>query len=235
MDGPVGLRIVGWDRLLVEAIVAWLSTRPDFRVIDPSPSPVSTPTSTPTSAPADVVDVVLLDASRRDEALAAAWKVGGELPRAKLLVFAVEREDLEVLDFVEAGARGYLLKGASTSDLAAALHDVHAGRTRCSPGIAAAVLARVRQLGELAEPAREPAQGLREPLTGRELEILHLLAAGLSNKEIGRRLSITLSTVKNHLHNLLAKLSVRRRREAIRLAYELGLLPDLLEEGPRAS
>jgi DNA-binding NarL/FixJ family response regulator len=213
MDEPVGLRIVGWDRLLVEAIVAWLAARPDFRVIDPAtPGPV---------------DVVLLDASRRDEALATAWKVGEELPGAKLLVFGVEREDLRVLDLVEAGARGYLLKGASTSDLAAALHDVHAGRTRCSPRIVEAVLARIRRLGELGAPAPDRAEGPRDPLTGRELQILHLLAAGLSNKEIGSRLQISLSTVKNHLHNLLAKLGVRRRREAIRLAYELGLLPDL--------
>lgn len=213
MDVPVGLRIVGWDRLLVEAIVAWLAALPDFRVIDPG---------TPGG-----VDVVLLDASRRDEALATAWTVGEELPGAKLLVFGVEREDLRVLDFVEAGAHGYLLKGASTSDLAAALHDVHAGRTRCSPRIVEAVLARIRRLSELDAPAPESARGPREPLTGRELQILHLLADGLSNKEIGSRLQISLSTVKNHLHNLLTKLGVRRRREAIRLAYELGLLPDL--------
>jgi DNA-binding NarL/FixJ family response regulator len=223
MDAPVGLRIVGWDRLLVEAIVAWLAARPDFRVIDPSLNPSS----------GEAVDVVLLDASRRDEALAAAWKLGEELPGAKLLVFGIEGlegsedEAGTVLDFVEAGARGYLLKGASTADLAAALHDVHAGRTRCSPWIVEAVLARIRRLGELGEPAGERAAAPREPLTVRELQILHLLAGGLSNKEIGSRLQISLSTVKNHLHNLLVKLGVRRRREAIRLAYELGLLPDL--------
>jgi DNA-binding NarL/FixJ family response regulator len=226
MDAPVGLRIVGWDRLLVEAIVAWLAARPDFRVIDPSLNPSS----------GEAVDVVLLDASRRDEALAAAWKLGEELPGAKLLVFGIEGiEGIEeseaeagtVLDFVEAGARGYLLKGASTADLAAALHDVHAGRTRCSPRIVEAVLARIRRLGELGETDRGRAAAPREPLTVRELQILHLLAGGLSNKEIGSRLQISLSTVKNHLHNLLVKLGVRRRREAIRLAYELGLLPDL--------
>jgi DNA-binding NarL/FixJ family response regulator len=219
MDEPVGLRIVGWDRLLTEAVVAWLAARPDFRVVDSGLSPASPPGR-------DKIDVVLLDASRRDEALATAWRVAEELPEAKLLVFGVEGEE-DLLDFVEAGAHGYLLQGASTTDLAAALHDVHAGRTRCSSWVAAAVLSRIRRLAELGEPARARAAGPREPLTGRELEILHLLAAGLSNKEIGGRLSISLSTVKNHLHNLLRKLAVRRRREAIRLAYELGLLSDL--------
>ena len=181
--------------------------------------------------PAWGVDVVLIDSSHRDEALAAAWRVGEELPGAKLLILGIEQEDEGVLDFVEAGAHGYLLKGASAADLAAAIHDVHAGRTRCSPRIAAAVLARIGRLGELdrADRAeRQPAAGPHEALTGRELDILRLLADGLSNKEIALRLSISLSTVKNHVHNLLVKLAVRRRREAIRFAYEQGLLPDLL-------
>jgi DNA-binding NarL/FixJ family response regulator len=220
MDRPIGLATLGTDRLLVEAVVAWLATRPDFRVIEPGPSglPVSQ----------QGVDVVLLDASgRREEALAAAWRVGEELPEAVLLVLGLDREDERVLDFVEAGALGYLLQGASTADLAAAIHELYAGRTRCSPEVAAAVLARIERLGRLRPP---PAAGPREPLTVRELEILRLLSVGLSNKEIGRRLSISLSTVKNHVHNLLAKLGVRRRREAIRLAYEHGLLPDLLGE-----
>ncbi|HEV7519247.1 MAG TPA: DNA-binding response regulator, partial [Thermoanaerobaculia bacterium] len=136
---PVGLMIVGQDRLLVEAVVAWLAARPDFRVIDPAGGAASAAAATAEASRG--VEVVLIDASRgRDEALAAAWRVGEELPGAKLLVFGLDREDEEVLDFVEAGALGYLLKGASAADLAAAIHDVHAGRTRCSPQIAAAVL-----------------------------------------------------------------------------------------------
>jgi DNA-binding NarL/FixJ family response regulator len=221
MERPVGVKIVGQDRLLVEAVVAWLASRPDFQVIEPG-APVRP----------GGVDVVLLDASRRrDEALAAAWRMGEELPGAKILVFGLDREDEEVLAFVEAGALGYLLDGASSTDLALAIHDLHAGRTHCSPRIAAAALVRIERLGRLRQP---PAAGPREPLTSRELEILRLLAAGLSNKEIGKRLAISLSTVKNHVHNLLGKLAVSRRRDAIRQAYGQGLLPDLLDE-PRRS
>jgi two-component system nitrate/nitrite response regulator NarL len=225
---PVGLMVVGQDRLLVEAVVAWLGARPDFRVIEPATRAISA-----TLEAARDVDVVLIDTSRgRDEALAAAWRVGEELPRAKILVFGLDGEGEEVLDFVEAGALGYLWEGASAADLAVAIHDVHAGRTRCSPQIAAAALTRIARLAQIGRH-RPLAAGLREPLTGRELEILRLLSDGLSNKEIVGFLSISLSTVKNHVHNLLAKLGVRRRREAIRLAYEHGLLPGLLGERRR--
>ncbi|HEY4592674.1 MAG TPA: response regulator transcription factor, partial [Thermoanaerobaculia bacterium] len=65
-----------------------------------------------------------------------------------------------------------------------------------------------------------------EPLTSRESEILKLLAQGLGNKEICQRLHVTVQTVKNHVHGILAKLQVHRRREAVRLAYEMGLLID---------
>jgi DNA-binding NarL/FixJ family response regulator len=228
MESAVGMMIVGQDRLFVEALVAWLATRPDFRVIDPG-EPRG-------------VDVVLIDVSRRrEEALAAAWRVGEEQPGAKLLVLGLDRDDLgaaeveELLDLVEAGALGYLLKGASPADLALAIHDLHAGRTRCSSAVAAAVLARIARLGQIGALRRQTVDQPREPLTARELEILRLLSVGLSNKEIGQRLSISLSTVKNHVHNLLAKLGVRRRREAIRLAYERGLLPELLGETPRGA
>src|SRR4051794_21006134 len=131
MAKPVGVMIVGPDRLLGEVVVAWLASRPDFQVIDPG-----------ASRPGGV-DVVLLDASRRDEALAAAWRIGEELPGAKLLVFGLPREDEELLDFVEAGALGYLLDVANQDDVAAAIHDLQAGRTRCPPHIAAAALGRI--------------------------------------------------------------------------------------------
>ncbi|HZF07983.1 MAG TPA: response regulator transcription factor [Thermoanaerobaculia bacterium] len=221
MAKPVGVMIVGPDRLLGDVVVGWLASLPDFQVIDPAAPP----------RPGGV-DVVLLAAGRRrDEALAAAWRVGEELPGARLLVFGLPREDDELLDFVEAGALGYLLEKATSTDLIAALHDLLAGRTHCAPHIAAAVLGRIERHGGEKAP---PVAGPREPLTVRELGILRLLASGLSNKEIGQHLGISLSTVKNHVHNLLGKLAVLRRRDAVRLAYASGLLPDLLD-GPRRS
>jgi DNA-binding NarL/FixJ family response regulator len=91
----------------------------------------------------------------------------------------------------------------------------------------------VARITSLARMEPEPPARQVEPLTAREKEILALVAAGLGNKEVGRRLRITVQTVKNHVHRILEKLQCHRRREAVRLAYDLGLLTEP-QEGPRA-
>jgi len=215
MDRPVWIMIVGQDRILVEAVVAWLATRPDVRVAGGAPA-------------GEPADVVLIDASlRRDEALAAAWRVSEEMPGTKAIVLGLDREDESVLEFIEAGVLGYLVKGASAADLAAAIREVHLGRTHCSPRIASSVIARIVELSRHREP---PCSHPAEPLTQRETEILRAIAVGLSNKEIGKRLRISVSTVKNHVHNILEKLQVAHRRAAIKLAYQCGLLSDRGDE-----
>jgi DNA-binding NarL/FixJ family response regulator len=209
--------IVGQDRILVEALQAWLGTRADMRVI-------------PACPPDHKVDVVLIDTSlRREEALAATLRVSEDLPGAKAVVFGLEGEDEGVVDFVEAGALGYVVKGTPARDLAQIIRDVHAGKTRCSPRIASSIVVRIGQLAERREPPRETAP---EPLTPREVEILRAIAEGLANKEIGKRLRISVSTVKNHVHNILEKLGVGQRREAVKLAYRLGLLAEEPDRRP---
>ena len=209
MDRPVGIMIVGQDRILVEAVIAWLSLRKDVRVVGGA-------------AGEERADVVLIDASlRRDEALAAAWRIAEEVPGAKAIVLGLDREDDGVLAFIEAGVLGYLVRGASAADLAVAVHEVHLGRTHCSPRIASSVIARIAELNRRREP---PCPHPTEPLTQRESEILSAIAVGLSNKEIGKRLRISVSTVKNHVHNILEKMQVAHRRAAIKLAYQCGLL-----------
>jgi DNA-binding NarL/FixJ family response regulator len=116
-----------------------------------------------------------------------------------------------------------VVKGTPARELAEIIRDVHSGRSRCAPHIASSVVARISLLATAREPSRESPS---EPLTPREVEILRAVAAGLSNKEIGKRLSISVSTVKNHVHNLLAKLGVGQRREAVKHAFKLGLLAD---------
>ncbi|PYQ63192.1 MAG: hypothetical protein DMF53_10845 [Acidobacteria bacterium] len=211
MDEPVSVTVTvtvaGRDRIFVEALTGWLGGRGDFRVVAPE-------------ALVAGVDVVLLDAGYRpEEALALAWSLDGRLAGAKMIVLGAEEE--RVPDFVEAGVRGCLPRGAAAADLAAVIHETHAGRTRCSPRLAAALIARLQ---ELSWGREAPAGRVPEPLTPREIEILRLVAQGLSNKEVGRRLRIGFSTVKNHVHNILGKMTVHHRREAVRLAYECGLL-----------
>jgi two-component system nitrate/nitrite response regulator NarL len=149
-------------------------------------------------------------------------------PDAKIIAVGLDEEDEQIVDFAEAGALGYVLKGATLDELIETIQRVHQGETLCSPRILAAVVARITSLARLGP---EPPPREVEPLTAREREILALVAAGLGNKEVGRRLRITVQTVKNHVHRILEKLQCHRRREAVRLAYDLGLLTEP-QEGP---
>ena len=103
----------------------------------------------------------------------------------------------------------------------AAIHEVQQGRGPCAPPVVTAVLRRIAVLAEGPPAVAPPAV---EPLTSREREILALLAEGYGNKEVCHQLHITVQTVKNHVHNILTKLQVHRRRDAVRLALELDLL-----------
>lgn len=171
------------------------------------------------------IDVVLVDVGiHRAAALARAWEARERWPEARVIAVGIEHEDESIADFIEAGAGGYVLMGSSPDDLVAVIQAAQQGLAAGSPRVIAAVLARIAALsrrGEQALPVPEI-----EPLTQREREILALLAAGLGNKEVGRRLGITVQTVKNHVHRILEKLRVHRRRDAVRLAYDLGILAE---------
>lgn len=181
-------------------------------------------------------DVVLVDAAPDSRAaLLQTWEARERWPESRLIALGLDQEDDSVVDFIEAGAQGYVLKGVSPDGLVEVIRSVHEGRTPCSPRVVASVLARIAALSSL---RTEPLPRSVEPLTLREREVLALLAAGLGNKEVGRRLHITVQTVKNHVHRILEKLQVHRRREAVRIAYDLGLLAEpreiaLLRDQPR--
>jgi two-component system nitrate/nitrite response regulator NarL len=146
--------------------------------------------------------------------------VVGALPAAKVLALTVTDDEEQVIAWAEAGVSGYVTRESSLDDLVAAIHSARRGELICSPRLAATLLRRVRSLS-----AGVPAGAFGEPaLTTRELEIVDLLDAGLSNKEIASRLYIEVATVKNHVHNILEKLRARRRSEvgAIRRARQAG-------------
>jgi DNA-binding NarL/FixJ family response regulator len=148
-------------------------------------------------------DLVLVDAGLR-EVIPGLARIGP----APVLALGVADSEREVLSCAEAGATGYVFGDATLAELLATMQSVTSGEMPCSPRIAASLIHRVAVLaaGHSARPATE--------LTPREVEIVKLVDAGLSNKEIGRRLSIELSTVKNHVHSILEKLGAHRRGEA---------------------
>jgi two-component system, NarL family, nitrate/nitrite response regulator NarL len=151
-------------------------------------------------------EVVVLDMAMLDSAATVRALVDVS-PAVRVLAVAVPETERHVLACVEAGVVGYVPRDGSLDDLTDALRRVLRGEVACSPKIAASLL---RRVAELAARPRAPI----ERLTAREVEILQLIDRGLSNKEIARRLCIELSTVKNHVHNILRKLHVRRRIDA---------------------
>lgn len=162
--------------------------------------------------------VVLMDMHLPDgngaEATARVLEVA---PQANVLVLSASSERDDVLQAVKAGACGYLVKSASAAELLDAVNATAAGQAVFTPGLAGLVL------GEYRRMASEPTPAGSEPtpsLTPRELEVLRLVAKGLSAKQIGRRLDVSHRTVENHVQATLRKLQLSNRIELTRYAIE---------------
>jgi two-component system nitrate/nitrite response regulator NarL len=154
-------------------------------------------------------DVVLVDVAAPD-GVAAVRSVATAAPDVKVVVLALPAAEADVIAYAEAGASGYVARDSTIADLEAAIRSVAQGEALLSPRLAAGVLRRLADLANHRNGSRVDAR-----LTSRETEIVALIDEGLSNKEIAQRLSIALSTVKNHVHNILAKLNVERRAAAV--------------------
>jgi two-component system nitrate/nitrite response regulator NarL len=126
------------------------------------------------------------------------------------VALALGETESEIMDWAEAGVSGYVTRDASIAELANVVERVTRGEVVCSPKIAGSLFRRVSALASEDRPGPTSAR-----LTAREQEVVELIAEGLSNKEIAARLVIELATVKNHVHNILAKLNVGRRGEAV--------------------
>ncbi|HEY9420339.1 MAG TPA: response regulator transcription factor [Thermoanaerobaculia bacterium] len=144
-------------------------------------------------------------------------------PEVKVLLLGREEPEEQVIALLEAGVSGYLLREQSFSDLCSALEAASRGATICSPRIANVLFSRLALLGR-ERRRRERLEFLT--LTPRELEVLSLVAEGLSNGEIASQLFLSVHTVKNHVHKILETLGVRSRAGAVRYAIERGWLRD---------
>jgi two-component system nitrate/nitrite response regulator NarL len=167
--------------------------------------------------PCDGAEIALLDMSV-DGSLAAVRRSSslGDVPH--VIAVAVPDDEHQVIACAEAGVHGYVTCDEPLSELLGAIESAARGEARCSPRVTAVLLRRLRALAPAA-----PAAAVR--LTSRELEVVALIAQGLSNKEIATRLRIEVPTVKNHVHNILGKLGVRHRAEAARRVWDSGLGP----------
>lgn len=162
-------------------------------------------------------DVVLLDFAMPD-ALALPYAIAAARTPVKVVAFSVADTEDEVCECAEAGIAGYVARDGSKEDLIAAVENAVRGEVLCSPRAAASLF---RRLAARVQATRQ--RPPEAPLTGREHDIIALIDRGLSNKEIARQLNISLPTVKNHVHNILEKLQVRRRGAAAALLREAAL------------
>jgi DNA-binding NarL/FixJ family response regulator len=160
------------------------------------------------------VDVVL--ASTRlpeDGAIRLTRSMVEESGDVQVLALGVSDSKEKVLQYIEAGAVGYVLKNDSLDDLLAAIRAANKGKALVSPKIAAALIERVSELARMFSDIN-PDMADSVSLTEREMEVLELIAQELTNHEIAERLVIEVGTVKNHVHNILKKLNVSNREEA---------------------
>jgi len=158
----------------------------------------------------DDADVVLVDVTLPD-GIETLRRISAETRGLRLLALAVRDVEAEVLSCIEAGAVGYIQHDASLEELADEVRRAARDEPFASPHIVAKLMRRVAAL------SADGNQQSFEELTSRELEVVELIEQGLSNKEIAARLSIAVTTVKNHVHSILEKLKVRRRGEAASL------------------
>ncbi|MEU2224234.1 response regulator transcription factor [Streptomyces sp. NPDC018347] len=167
-------------------------------------------------------DVVLMDLRMpRCDGVEATRRIRTRYPGTQVVVLTTYADDESLFPALRAGARGYLTKDAGGEEIVRAVHSVLSGDAGLSPSIQRRLLERLAQ----PEPEPLPAAGQAlDGLTARETEVLVLIAEGLSNQEIARRLHVSTTTVKTHINNLFAKTGLKDRAQAVRYAYGKGLV-----------
>jgi DNA-binding NarL/FixJ family response regulator len=200
------------DHPVVRAgLVALFDAAPDIRVIGTASSGEEAVSLAAELGP----DVVLMDLRMTgidgDEATA---RIVAARPETRVIILTTYENDDAILSAISAGASGYLLKAAPEEELLAGVRAVAAGEVALAPSVSRLLVQRAAAPAAIAGPA----------LSTRELEVLRLVAAGLSNREIGERLYVGEATVKTHLLHAFAKLDVADRTRAVTRAMELGVL-----------
>jgi DNA-binding NarL/FixJ family response regulator len=171
-------------------------------------------------------DIVIINAFyQKGQAIEVTKTLGQVIPGIKIVIIGVIDNDKDILEFVEAGAAGYVLYTSPLESLIATLDLVVSNKTMCPPDLAYSLFLRLAELS--VNQNSDAANGIKH-LTPREIEVINLVAKGQSNKEISNSLFISLSTVKNHVHNILEKLNLQHRLDIAKYAYEKGLAESMI-------
>jgi DNA-binding NarL/FixJ family response regulator len=173
-------------------------------------------------AEATTPDVVLMDVRMpRRTGIEATRTIKDAQPSTKILMLTISDEEADLYEAIKAGASGYLLKEISIEEVASAVRSVHAGQSLISPSMASKLL---NEFASMVKRRDERNQMPGPRLTDRELEVLKLVAKGMNNRDIGQALFISENTVKNHVRNILEKLHLHSRMEAVVYAVREKLL-----------
>jgi DNA-binding NarL/FixJ family response regulator len=214
---PIRVLVADDHPVVREGLVAMLRTQPDFDIVGEA---------TTGREALDLVarrdpDVLLLDLEMPDvDGVSVLRQLRERSSRTRAIVFTVFDTDDRIIAAVEAGAAGYLLKGAPRSEIFAAVRVVHAGGSLLEPVVASKVLQHVRDAGARGGDASRAAP----MLTAREQNVLELMARGRTNKQIAAALSITERTVKFHVSSIFTKLGAGNRADAVTRALQAGLI-----------
>ncbi len=202
MIESIGVLVVDDHPLFRQGVVHTLSAEPGLVVVGEAASGEEALALAQELLP----DIVLLDISMPGwSGLVTAERIATACPAATIVMLTVSENPDQLLGAFKAGARAYVLKGVSAQELARVIRAAAAGETYVSPSLASEMLIALTR-GRAPDPLQE--------LTPREREILELIGAGLTNREIGMRLSLSEKTIKHYVTNVLQKLQVRSRVEA---------------------
>ena len=212
MTEKIRIFIADDHAIVREGLRALLATEPDLELVGEANDGAQAVSKARTLKP----DVILLDmVMPRMDGLEAIVEIKKNWSEAKIIMLTSFSDDEKVFSAIRSGALGYLLKESSPQDLLQAIHSVARGEGFLPPSIASKVMREINQ------PPKLPPT--KDPLTAREVEILQLVAQGLTNDEIAEKLVLSERTVRTHVSNILAKLQLANRTQAALYALKEGL------------
>lgn len=211
--GAIKILIADDHPVVREGLFAMLDREVDFEVVGEAKDGMEAVNKTRELSP----DIVLMDLRMPEmDGVEAMRQIKAAMPDVKFIILTTYSDDEYLFSGIEAGARAYLLKDAPRDDLFKAIRAVYRGESLIQPVVASKLLDRFSEL------SRRTPSG--DELSGRELEILGLMAKGAANKEISAQLNIAQSTVKTHITNIFQKLGVNDRTEAVTQAIRKGII-----------
>ncbi len=205
--------------LFREGLCGILNTLPDFEVVGEANDGLEVMVKARELTP----DLIIMDVSMPGcNGVEATQKIKAELPRTTIVMLTVSDDDEQLFEAIKSGAQGYLLKSIRSRDLINMLRGAVRGEAAISPTLGGRMLDEFRRLAQ--KPARQSGEDVAV-LTGREQEVLGLVAGGATDMEIAEALCLSVHTVKSHMRNILAKLHLSHRHEAAQFALREGLIP----------